>query len=167
MILPSLRTILLCFDVFFLVAADERRLSEENQGVAIRSSGVVYCRFGCIYLWLKSLDWTSRKATSKTNANKGNDMTINRKLVRKILRDQRFLETMCHAWDAIEEEMDAEIASLKERIAQLEESAEAHADADQARAMAKAENDEWRERELSEDFYRNMESGPETPSDRF
>ena len=31
MILPSLR---LRFDVFFLVAADERRLSEENQGVA-------------------------------------------------------------------------------------------------------------------------------------
>ena len=88
-------------------------------------------------------------------------MTINRKLVRKILRDQRFLETMCHAWDTIEEEMDAEIASLKERIAQLEESAEAHADADQARAMAKAENDEWREREMEmpEDFYRKMESG--------
>ena len=94
-------------------------------------------------------------------------MSINRKLVSKILRDQRFLETMCHAWDAIEEEMDAEITVLKDRIAQLEESAEAHADADQARAMAKAENDEWRERELSEDFYRNMESGPETPSDRF
>ena len=94
-------------------------------------------------------------------------MTINRKLIRKILRDQRFLETMCNAWDTIEEEMDAEIASLKERIAQLEESVEASAHADQARAMAKAENDEWRERELSEDFYRNMESGPETPSDRF
>ena len=101
--------------------------------------------------------------------------------------DEKFLAVMIKAWDTIEEEMDAEIASLKERIAQLEddlayeqrvskalllgnnlaEDAEAQADADQARAMAKAENDEWREREMGEDFYRNMESGPETPSDRF
>ena len=98
---------------------------------------------------------------------KVNDVTINRKLVRKILRDQRFLETMINAWDCIEADQDREIARLKERIAQLEESAEAHAHADEARAMAKAENDEWREREMGEDFYRNMESGPETPSDRF
>ena len=68
---------------------------------------------------------------------------------------------MCRAWDTIEADQDAEIARLKERIAVLEESVEASADADQARAMAKAENDEWREREMEmpEDFYRKMESG--------
>ena len=73
---------------------------------------------------------------------------INNKLVSKLMEDQRFLETMVNAWDCIEADQDREIARLKARIAQLEESAEAHADADQARAMAKAENDEWREREL-------------------
>ena len=75
----------------------------------------------------------------------------------KTKEDKKFLAIMVKAWDTIEEEMDTEILKLKDRIADLEESAEAHADADQARAMAKAENDEWRERELSEDFHRKME----------
>jgi hypothetical protein len=82
-----------------------------------------------------------------------------KRLRTKTIRDEKFLDTMCRAWDTIEADQDAEIERLKARIATLEESVEASSDADQARAMAKAENDEWRERELSEDFYRKMESG--------